>query len=368
MLIINATQIHKKHSGVGVYTTKVIEKLLEKQPGGIIYTQWNIFGKTFDNWKIIEVKNIRRGFIRWLWLQFIFPFKLKDNDLLYCPFSEAPTTKKVRLILTVHDLMPINFPKNHSIKLIYYYKYFVRKNLLRASKIISISETTKQDILHWFPELNANDIKVIYNGYDERLFNTQIDESEVVKFKARLGVEKYILYVGRLSTIKNVLELVKTFYSISDRLDCSLLIVGRDESNIIKDSYKFIESNKYSKDKIKFINHLDERDLSLCYKGSKIFINPSLNEGFGMPVIEAMACGIPVIVSDIPVFKEIAGDSCLIFDTKLKDDLAYKILTLYNDKLLQEKLIKSGLERVKLFSWNKTAESVNEIINELRSE
>jgi glycosyltransferase involved in cell wall biosynthesis len=365
MIVINATQIHQAHSGVGVYTYKVIEKLIEKLPGGVIFTQWNIFRREQKNWKIIEVKHIRRGLIRWIWIQFVFLSKLRKNEILYCPYSEAPITKKVRSVITVHDLIPLNFPKQHSYKLKYYYKYFLPRTLKRAGRIISISETTRKDIIKYFPNIDENKITVIYNGYDSNNFNTDIDAGKAKIFREKYGIKDYLLYVGRLSKMKNVLCLIKAFYSIADKIQHSLVIIGRDESNLIKDAMVYAERNNYDPNRMKFIEFMDEKELSTAYKGARLLVIPSLGEGFGMPVIEAMACGVPVIISDIPSLKEITSDCATKFNPFSHTELSEKIMKLLSDEKLWNTKRYKGLERARDFSWDKTAGQIYNVIMEL---
>src|SRR5437667_11219259 len=358
MIVINATQIHRAHSGVGVYTYKVVEKLIEKLSGGVIFTQWNIFGKKQRNWKIIVVKNIRRGFIRWLWIQFIFLSKLRRNDILYSPYSEAPITKKVKSIITVHDLIPLNFPREHSYKLRYYYKYFLPRSLNRADKIISISETTRKDIIKYFPHIDENKITVIYNGYDATNFNTDIDSGKAKIFREKYGINDYLLYVGRLSKMKNVLCLVRAFYSVAEKIQNSLLIIGRDESNIIEGARAYAEENNYDVDRIKFVEFMEEKELSQAYKGAKLLVNPSLSEGFGLPVIEAMACGLPVIISAIPSLVEITSGCGITFNPSSHNELSESIMKLLSDEKLWRTKRCQGIERARDFSWDKTAERI----------
>src|ERR1700694_1323221 len=119
MLVINATQIKRNYSGVGVYSKKIIERIIPKWNEGKIYTQVNEFGKP-AGWKIEVIRNIGRDLLRWLWIQFILPNKLKKDDLLFSTFSESPLRCKCKTVITVHDLMPLKLSAMHSKKLNYY--------------------------------------------------------------------------------------------------------------------------------------------------------------------------------------------------------------------------------------------------------
>src|SRR5438876_4666130 len=177
MLVINATQIKKNYSGVGVYSKKIIERIIPKWDEGKIFTQQNEFGNP-AGWKIKIVKNIGRDLLRWLWIQIILPLKIKRDDVLFSTFSESPARCKCKTVLVVHDLMPVKFPEKHSKKLNYYYRKILPKSLRDASIIIAISKTVKNEILEYFQFINENKIIVIYNGYEKNLFNTLPPETD----------------------------------------------------------------------------------------------------------------------------------------------------------------------------------------------
>lgn len=362
MIRINAIQVKTGYSGVGVYSIKVIERLVKKIKRGIIYTGLNCFGSIPPGWEIKQVKIFDRDLIRWLWHHLIFPLRLNKNDVLYCPFSEAPVWFWGKLIITVHDLMPLSYPDKHSKKLKFYYNRILRKNLAKAYSIIVISETTKQDLLKFFPETGQEKIKVIYNGYEKKIFNTNTDISALKDFKKRFGLDKYILYVGRLSRIKNVMRLVKAFALIKDKTDYSLLVIGKDESGILTEADNFIK-NSGMQNRVKFIERLEENEVQYAYKGARLFIQPSYSEGFGLPAVEAMACGIPCVLSDIEAFREVSADAAMLFNPDNEKELAEKIMILLNNENLYNSCREKGINRANDFDWDKTADEIRKIIN-----
>lgn len=359
MLVINATQIRKNYSGVGVYSKKIIERIIPKRNGGKIYLQQNEFGNP-PGWKIEIVKGIGRDLFRWLWIQLILPRKVNKDDVLFSTFSESPSRCKCKTVIVVHDLMPLKFREKHSKKLNYYYRKILPKSLRNASKIIAISKTVKNEILECFPFIKENRVIVIYNGYDKKLFNPEIN-TEDANFKNKNGLKDYILYVGRISEIKNTFTLIKAFGEIANKTETDLLIIGRDESGILPKANEYIKQNKLES-RVKFIDFLSENELTAAYKSAKIFVLPSFSEGFGLTAVEAMACGIPVIISDIPALNEITNDAAIKFNPENYTELSEKLLLLLQDENLYNNLKQKGLKKAELFDWNKTAELTNNVL------
>jgi glycosyltransferase involved in cell wall biosynthesis len=363
MLIVNATQIKKGYSGVGVYSINITKQLFKNFKSGIVYTCLDVFGDLQNNWQVKTINNLGRDLIRWMWLSFIFPFKLKKNDVLFSTFTEAPFLFRGKLIIVVHDLMPLRFPEKHSKKLRFYYSKILLKNLKTAYKIIAISETTKNEIVEFFPGVNRENIDVIYNGYDSGIFNNKPEKKNIYNFKIKHGLDKYILYVGRISRIKNIMCLIEAFNKIYTGIIHDLLIIGKDESDIMPEVRDFI-NRKGIENRVLFIEYLCENEIQLAYKGAELFVNPSLSEGFGFPAIEAMACGTPCILSDIEAFRELFGTSAFLFDPNNNEQLAEKILLLLSNEKLHNTYRALGLKRVKYFSWENTGTKISEILKD----
>ena len=368
MLVINAAHVNKNYSGVGVYFFSLASRLTKKFESGIIYSGFDFrsgnFSETAKNWRVKIIKFAGRDLFRWLWVQLILPFKLLNTkNILYSPFSESPVFCRCKTVMVVHDLIPIKFENEHSWKLRFYYRHILPMSLKRAGRIITISNAVKSDILKFFPKIGADKINVIYNGYEKTFFNNVKPETSG-KFENKYGIENYILYVGRISEVKNTMSLVQAFAPLANKTDVILLIIGRDESGITEKAMKFARENNFES-RIKFIDYLPEEDLAKAYKSARLFVFPSFAEGFGLPLVEAMASGVPAVISDIPSLSEIAGDAAVKFNPQNYMELSEKILLMLNDKNLSETCITKGIERAKLFDWDKTAEQTAKIISEL---
>lgn len=262
------------------------------------------------------------------------------------------------VILTVHDLGFLKNPElYHPLERIYQ-KISHTIAIKRANKIIAVSEATKKDIIHYFPKAKDK-IKVIYNGYDSNSFKIIEDyKKEEIRNKYNLP-SKYLLYIGRLETKKNIQNLIKAYKLIKNK-DISLVLGGRPGN------YGYNEIKELAKDKknIIFLGYIPQEDYQLLLAASFIFIFPSKFEGFGIPVIEAMASGIPVLCSNIPVFKEITNKASILFDPDNIEDITKAIDNIIEDNNLRDKLISKGPEQVKIFSWNKTSKETLEYILE----
>lgn len=174
----------------------------------------------------------------------------------------------------------------------------------------------------------------------------------------------YLLYVGSLYPHKNVETLVKALKILitNNQLPMTLTVVcGR--SFFWKRFKKFIE-NENAQDFVKLVGYVPDEDLAVLYKNSEAFIFPTLSEGFGLPGLEAMAAGTPVVCSDIPVLREVYGDAALYFNPKNANDIASKIMQIYSNKTLRSNLMAKGKERAKYYSWRKMAEETLKVYNE----
>lgn len=245
-------------------------------------------------------------------------------------------------VLTVYDMIHELFPQYFSDD-----PYRVTENkkklIYKATRIIAVSQNTKKDILKIFPDLDADKIHVIHHGSSIKIENDH---------KVDLP-ENYILYVGSRADYKNFKFLVNALKPIlNENSDLFLLAAGGGKFTEEED--KFIQENDLVK-QIKQSN-FEENELGHFYKKAKFFVFPSQYEGFGIPVLESMACGCPVILSNTGSFPEVAGDAGLYFNSQSEDDLRKKIKMLLEDDNLRELFSKKGLEQVKKFDWKVAAE------------
>ena len=274
--------------------------------------------------------------------------KLENKVFLFhFPHINLPLYIPKNLIVTIHDLRPFTeyWDRNYIKKKIY--EWYFKRAIKNAKKLITDSKHIKEEILKDFPEIEFK-IKVIYPFIDNKFLNKVNNKNQYNK----IVTGDYILFIGSRKKHKNLSQLIYAFNSIKDSFpNLKLVIAGKKDSRV--DDIDLLKEKFNIKDRlIEIISPSDEKILCL-YKYAKAFVFPSLYEGFGLPPLEAMACGIPVIVSNIPVLKEICGDAAYFVDPYSSESIAqgiYKVL--YNDNL-KESLIEKGKKRINHFNSDK---------------
>ena len=362
-IAINGTYLQKQASGLGVVNQNLITKLIEEnqQFDFRLYSHTDFFKIRYPD-KVVSVNSALspdRGFLghikRILWYQTALNQQLKrqQTDLFFSPVYEGIFFPHVPQIVTVHDLIPLKYPEL-SPKWKYYYLYALPFLLKQSQRIICVSEYTKQDIVTNY-KLNPESIAVVYNGYDRDLFFPQPNKEILRKY----NLDKYLLYVGDMRFYKNLSRTLEAF----DRLplkDYQFAIAGK------KDDFFYPEIERQTaqlsaKDRIIFLDYVPTEDLPGLYSMAQSLVFASLYEGFGLPVLEAMACGCPVITSRTTSIPEVGGDSVSYIDPYNVDDIAQEMYQILTKVELRESLRHKGIKRSQLFSWDKTAKKVQDV-------
>jgi glycosyltransferase involved in cell wall biosynthesis len=284
----------------------------------------------------------------------------KGVSLLFSPVPEGllfPTTKQ---IITVHDLIPLVIPE--STKLLKYYYSIILPRLLKVSDAIFVdSESTKIDIERHYPEVNKP-IHVKYLGYNSDVFNMGHHNSiEKVKNQYDLQDTEYLLVVGECRAYKNTSAVIQAFSLLTSK-SIKLVIVGRLNKSD-KDIFS-IPKDFGVQDRVKFLGYIPNEDLATLYQGATAFIFPSLYEGFGLPLLEAMACGCPIAASKTSSIPEVGGSAVVYFDPYDIDDMTKVISDLLASESLQSRCKALGLERVKSFSSSVLSRAVIDLCYE----
>jgi glycosyltransferase involved in cell wall biosynthesis len=242
----------------------------------------------------------------------------------------------------------------------------MRVSARKASKIIAISENTKKDIIDYF-RIDEEKIRVIYLGVD-RQFSPQPDTNEVGVLSKYNLPRGYILSVGTLEPRKNILRLINAYKMVASTGEPvpKLVIVGgqgwRNE-----DLGKLVRESGLA-DRVVLVGYVPDEDLPTLYRNAAVFVYPSLYEGFGLPPLEAMACGTPVITSNISSIPEVVGDAAILIDPYNTTEIAQAIASVLNNKELRDRLKMNGLVRSNLFSWDKTARETLKLYQEVIEE
>ena len=336
-IIIDARVLNSNsYAGVQNYTKYILESISDKLQLSVAKP---------------KVKN---KYLSHLWSHFVLPFK--KGDVLFCPANMAPIfiPKSKKLVLTIHDLAFLTYPKSFSKSFQIYYSLLIPYNIKRADQIITISEASKKEIIDIFPQVKDK-INIVVLGIDKKY--------GIVK---DLKKKKQILYVGSINERKNLIGAIESFERLPKELDYSLVIVGNffDIFSLSKKMKEVLFRAKKN-NKIIFKQGLDDNALIVEYNVSRILIFPSFYEGFGLPPLEAMACGTPVITSNLSSMPEVCGDAALYVDPYNIEDITSKMEILINDKNLQKELVSKGLDKVRNFTWRKSALEHIKIFKEL---
>lgn len=289
--------------------------------------------------------------------------KLVSSDVFYMPhFNFNAFSENVYKIITVHDLSFVRYPEFFSHKNNLWHKMIkVKKTLKSFDKIIAISENTKNDIIELF-QIPPQKIEVIYSGIDDKFRPLNINAKSEFSLKQKYNLpDKFILSLGTIEPRKNIDSLIRAFdiFSQKDSENYFLIIAGG-----MGWKYKHVlkEYNKAkNKDKIKFIGYVDENEKNELYNLASLFVFPSYYEGFGFPPLEAMKAGTPVIASANSSMLEILGDSAYFVDPYDISDISKAVHNILENRVLQEKLIKSGLNIARKYSWNDTIDQYKRI-------
>jgi glycosyltransferase involved in cell wall biosynthesis len=271
---------------------------------------------------------------------------------------EAPCNQSCRFVITIHDSTPIRFPKWNSL-LTLYHKYILPDVAKKAMHILCNSQATMQDAMR-FNKISPQKISVTYLGHDEEKFHT-LSEDHYSPVKQK----KYFLYTGRPDPNKNLFRLLESFsicyHDAKFDKDFELWIVGKFDTRYTPQLMRYSKKLRVE-NHIKFLDYVSSEELKTIRRGATAVVFPSLWEGFGLPVLEAMACGTPVVTSNISSLPEIVGNAAMLVNPYKPIEIAEAMKTISADKILQKTLSERGVEQAKKFSWQASGEETLKII------
>ncbi len=278
--------------------------------------------------------------------------------LLHAPdFTLPPVRKGTRTLLTVHDLSFVRAPEGATPALRAYLNRVVPRSVARADHILADSEATRRDLIDLY-HVPPEKVSVLYSGVEER-FTPVRDEAKLRAVRARYGIGEgpFILSVGTVQPRKNYARLIEAFRRL-DRINLRLVIAG-GRGWLDETLYAQIETPELQ-ERVRFIGFVADEDLPALYSAASVFAYPSLYEGFGLPPLEAMACGVPVVASDAASLPEVVGEAGLLVDPYDVDALAEALARVLDDETLRRTLIAKGHEQARRFSWAAAARQLLE--------
>ncbi len=350
--------------GFGWYTYEVVKRLVQNHPEHQFIL---FFDRPFDK-QFIFGDNVtpvvlnppaRHPILFILWFEFAVYRALKKYkaDVFFSPDGYLSLRAKTPQIATIHDINFEHFPKDIPFTPRLYLRYFFSKFAKKATKIITVSETSKLDIAKTY-SISSSKIEVAWNGVSDSFHRIGEKEKEQFRNKYANG-NPYFLFVGSLHPRKNLRRLIEAFELFrSENKDFDLVIVGEEMWGTNK-----IDSSE--KSAIHFTGHLSLEELSKVMASASIFTFVPYFEGFGLPLVEAMKSGVPILAGNLSCLPEIADDAALYCNPMDVNDILLKMRALAKDEDLKDTLIRNGLERSKLFSWDNSAKIVWKEISQL---
>lgn len=341
----------KQRTGIGQYTLNLINALakIDKENRYLLYSKKRLIDRKRKLPKIPGVNFQHRVD----YFSFGPERMLKDADIFHASSFDLKKPKHAKLVLTIHDVIHKVYPTVHTPETIASTDRQLKEILPQTSMIITDSQTTKDDFLKWF-FFKADRIKVIYPGVNPWFYPEDT------------GKEKWLLFVGTIEPRKNLKNLIRAFYLLKreHQLPHKLVVLGM-KGWMFEDIFKLVGELKLGDD-IVFKDYIANEDLRPWYNQAEVFIYPSFYEGFGFPVVEAFACGVPVVTSNTSSCAEIAKGAALLVDPQNFGELSEAILRIVKDEDLKRELIAKGLDRARQFSWEKTARQILSVFLEAR--
>lgn len=362
--------IDEKRTGIGNYAHNLIKNLIKfKKYGNISLIHYNKTQDTiYDNVNDIVIPKIAPLLTNLIGMP--YAINKADIDILHAPSHGYMQTSSfffnggVKKILTIHDLTPLLFPETHSKETLFFWNSTLKLIKNRADIIIVDSKNTKNDcIMH----LGISDerIKVVHLAADSKYKPINNKENIEKELKNKYNLKfPFILYVGTLERRKNISTLIKAFYKLKKNSVKHKLVIAGGKGWKYNEIFETIDKLGLKNDVI-FTGYVPDEDLVKLYNAADLFVYPSLYEGFGLPPLEAMACGCPVITSNASSLPEVVGNAGIMVDPYNFDILYEKICEVLSNNGFRDELRKKSLNRAKLFSWEKTAEETCKIYEEV---
>jgi glycosyltransferase involved in cell wall biosynthesis len=293
---------------------------------------------------------------RLLWEQISLP-KLAIShqlDLLHSLHYTMPLAFPGYKVVTFHDMTFFLFPHLHTLPKRYFFRFFIRTSSRRAAALIADSENTRQDTIR-LAGVSPDKIFTVQLGVTQE-FRPLRDNTILQQARQKYHLpDHFLLYVGMIEPRKNLSTLLKAFAKVADQMPDHRLVIVGPKGWMVDNIHQQTDQLRIS-DKVYFTGYVERDDLPLIYNLAEVFIYPSTYEGFGLPVLEAMACGTPVISSNVSSMPEILGDAGVLIAPNNPQALGQSLLDLINDPMERQRLSLKGLERASAFTWEHTAE------------
>ena len=350
-LLINLAVLFDKPTGIATYAQNIINSLDALSPTLLTAKDFPDFKHYSIPDDMTPAQGSKGHFKRLLWTQFQLPqiYQQLEADLIYSPIPEAPLYTKARSVVMCHDLIPLRFPRFTS-GLTNYFRYVVPQVLRQAEHIICNSQATATDIVNYYG-ISAQKITPILLGYDRtNFYPRQINSTSA----------PYFLYLGRCDPYKNLVKLITAFAALPIT-DYHLAISGSSDPRRTPQLQKLAAELGIA-ERVRWLDYLSYEELPVVISNAVALVFPTLWEGFGLPALEAMACGTPVITSDLASLPEVTGSAAVLIDPYNTEEITFAMLAVAQDSELRSRLKQLGLEQARHFNWEKTGRETKEVL------
>lgn len=368
------TSVFGLRTGFGVYAWNLIRSLVSlcDQDSFKLYSCRRFFRKSptrnpFDrdpNTQFYPLFKVHPTLLHFSWHYLGFPDLgtiTGDVDLVHGLSYVLPRSHKAKKVLTVYDLTFMILPRTHPFSSQKFLPAFVKRSIQDAAAVIAISESTKRDIITFF-DVPDDKITVTHLGLDHARFRPNVHREAIERVRQKFSITRnYIFYLGTIEPRKNVDILIKAFQDVRKRTNRNFQLVlsgkiGWKVESLMKVIYSLVKSGD-----LIYTGYISEDEATCLYNGAEVFVYPSQYEGFGIPVLEAMACGCPVIASNSSSLPEVVGDGGILSEPNDFKSLSEVILKVLGDEGLRAELRKKGIQRAAQFTWQRTAKKTRDL-------
>lgn len=362
-ILLNGLHYESNGAGISKYTKMLLKSFMEENYDVDILVRKELKNNLYAQNIICAKESISSSKNRIIYEQLKSEKLFKNYDLIHFPDYATPMLYKGKKVATIHDMAMYTMRDKYTRMQIITKDMLLRNTVKNASRLICDSEFSSKELLKYYPDAEEK-ATVVYCGIEIPKIEIKSEFEVNILDKYAIEPNNYILYVGTIAPQKNIHNLIKAYVLSKNKgLDCKLVIAGK-KGWMYDDIFKYVSESKMEKNII-FTDYINDFELEVLYRNAKIFSTISLYEGFGFPPLEAIGREIPVLLSDIEIFREICGDAALYSDPYNIKDISDNILKLIGDKDLQNKLKSNGQQRLKLFNWSKTAKEIYDIYLEV---
>jgi len=372
-VLIDTTGITRKKAGVGVYAKNLIDQLIPAHQLDLFLVVQDDdpdfhYDASLEHVTVLKMPSrwLRRIPLRILFEQTVLPFLIRKHqiDVVHSLHYSFPLFRfGVPSAVTIHDMTSLLMPEVHKGLRMHYHRFFIRRASRWADGLIFVSRSAKNDFITLVGEPRGIST-VVYHGINAE-FRPEYDELAITRSRNQYGLpSRYILYIGTVEPRKNLDRLAQAFAMVSKSYpDITLVIAGMMGWN--QDHLPRLIEDLGLKNHVHFPGFIAERDKAPLIAGCMLFIYPSLYEGFGIPVLEALSCAAPTVTSNTSSLPEVAGDAALLVDPKDTSSLAGAMQAILSDPNLRDELRRKGPEQAMKFTWQRTAQGTTALYKAL---